>query len=87
MGAMHGGGGWVAHLLWVGEAMIVADSITIFVGSAVRTRWGAKPSADNRLSHVQRTRSTQPSGSNGYAGGLRFDRLEMSGRTSRAQRS
>ncbi len=38
-----------------GEAMIVADSITIFVGSAVRTRWAAKPSVYNRLPHVPRT--------------------------------
>jgi len=35
--------------------MIVADSITILVRSAVRTRWDAKPSAYHRLPHVQRT--------------------------------
>ncbi len=41
--------------LEVGEAMIVADSITIFVGSAVRTKWAGKPSVCHRLPHVQRT--------------------------------
>ena len=45
--------------LEVGEAMIVADSITSFVGYAVRTRWGAKPSVCHRLPHVQRTWATR----------------------------
>ncbi len=46
--------------LEVGEPMNVADSITIFVRSAVRTGSAAKPSVCHRLPHLQRTWATRP---------------------------
>ncbi len=44
--------------LEVGEAMILADRMTVIGGAAAWIRWGAPPSGCHRFPHVRRTWGT-----------------------------